>query len=519
MDETKDEITKRKKIRRTLLLKVNDELKEISESKPTLLINSKTIQEIEKVYNKNNILLSEKGTIYSNYVKTGIKIYPPSIKPFYKFKSVEKKIEKSKIKLEFVGPSYEDEIISPILNFIPKKKNLYYKQLSTLDKRYTKNNGSIQKFIENNLNTDDNSLSKEDQLNKSTKIENNNLLKLIAKILSLKDNENMEEIIKKNIKKLRKYCYRFRKKKKKNKRYKSQDSKIKNNNSISNINSNNNNNSNNLHVSTKKLNSKNNEKEKEYKNSHFKVVHKVSSKKQKNYLSLKSSKRASVKLKTLNEDDNQKLIIKLHKMKTKPIKTENDNINNNIKTINNNNTNENDETVPNISEIQKELMKSSINERPMKFLDMHNYLTNIDKSKIKNSRKANKKKIMIKKASLFQSKEIEKLRLALKKDKKDKIELHDNLLVFKSNKKVKKLETHKNEYKNRNRSFAHKVTKLKKPNISPKKSKKKLIESPMRKIDYYSNCNTYYYTNVFNLTQSTDDKNNKGNRNKSKNEI
>ena len=217
MDETKNEIAKRKKIRRTLLLKINDELKEISQSKPTLLINSKTIQKIEKVYNKNNILLSEKGTIYSNYVKTGIKIYPPSIKPFYKFKSVEKKIEKSKIKLEFVGPSYEDEIISPILNFIPKKKNLYYKQLSSLDKRYTKNNGSIQRFIENNLNHDDNSLSKEDLLNKSTKLENNNLLKLIAKILSLKDNENMEEIIKKNIKKLRKYCYRFRKKKGKTK--------------------------------------------------------------------------------------------------------------------------------------------------------------------------------------------------------------------------------------------------------------------------------------------------------------
>jgi hypothetical protein len=331
----------------------------------------------------------------------------------------------------------------------------------------------------------------------------------------------MEEIIKKNIKKLRKYCYRFRKKKRKNKRYKSQDSKIKNNNSINNINSNKKSNSNNLHVSSKRLNSKNNEKEKEkeYKNSHFKVVHKVSSKRQKNYLSLKTNKRASIKLKTLNEDESKNLIIKLHKMKNKPIKTENDNINNNIKTINNNNTNENDEPVPTIGEIKKELMRSSINERPIKFLDMHNYLTNIDKGKIKNSRKANKKRIMIKKASLFQTKEIEKLKLALKKDKKDKIELHDNLLVFKSNKKVKKLETHKHENKNRNRSFVHKVTKLKKPNISPKKSKKKLIESPMRKIDYYSNCNTYYYTNVFNLTQSTDDKNNKGNRNKSKNEI
>ena len=203
----------------------------------------------------------------------------------------------------------------------------------------------------------------------------------------------------------------------------------------------------------------------------------------------------------------------------KPIKTENDLMNNNVITINTNCNNDNEEAVPNIFDIKKELMRSSINERHTTLYDMHNYLTNVDKIKVKNSRKGNKKKIMIRKASLFQSKEIEKLKLAIRKDKKDKIELHDNLLVFKSNKKVKKLETHKNEYKNRNRSFAHKVTKLKKPNISPKKSKKKLIESPMRKIDYYSNCNTYYYTNVFNLTQSTDDKNNKGNRNKSKNEI
>jgi hypothetical protein len=520
MDETKDEIAKRKKIRRTLLLKINDELKEISQSKPTLLINSKTIQEIEKVYNKNNILLSEKGTIYSNYVKTGIKIYPPIIKPLNKFKSVEKKNEKSKIKLEIIGLSYDEEILSPILNFFPIKKNLYYKQLATLDKRYTKNNWSIQKFIDNNLNSDENSLTKDNQLNKSTKLENNNLLKLIAKILSLKDNENMEKIIKRNIKKLRKYCYRFRNKKRKNKRYKSQDSKIKINNSINNINSNNNSNSNNLHTSSRKINSRNNEKEKEYRNSHFKVVHKASSKKPKNYLSLKTNnKRSSIKLKTLNEDESKKLIIKLHKMKIKPIKIENDNMNNNIKTINYNNTNESDEPAPNICEIKKELMKSSINETSMKLLDMPNCFTNIDKVKIKNSKKANKKKIIIKKASLFQTKEIEKLKMALKKDKKDKIELHDNLLVFKSNKKLKKLETSKHENKNRNRSFAHKLTKIKKPNISSKKSKIKLIDSPVRKIDYYSNCNTYYYTNVFNLTQSTDDKNNKGNRNKSKNEI
>ncbi len=200
----------------------------------------------------------------------------------------------------------------------------------------------------------------------------------------------------------------------------------------------------------------------------------------------------------------------------KPIKTENDLMNNNVITINTNCNNDNEEAVPNIFDIKKELMRSSINERHTTLYDMHNYLTNVDKIKVKNSRKANKKKIMIRKASLFQSKEIEKLKLAVRKDKKDKIELHDNLLMFKSNKKLKKFEINKHENKYRNGSFAHKIKKL---NVSPKKSKKKLIESPEKKIDYYSNCNTYYCTNVFNLTQSADDKNNKMYRRRIKNEI
>ena len=507
MNEKVDEITKRKKIRKILLLKINDELKEISQSKPTLLINSKTIQEIEKIYNRNNILLCEKGIIYSNYIKTETKIYPPSIKPIIKFKSVDKKIDKNKIKLEINGQSYDEEVISPILNFIPKKKNLYSKK--AIEKRYTKNNGSIPKFIESNLNTD-NSLSKENLLNKSTKIENNNLHKLIEKILSLKDNENMEEIIKRNIKKLRKYCYRFRKKKKKNKKYKSQEHKTN-----TNINNNSNNkNNNNTHIISKRLNLNSKNNEKEYRNSHFKVVPKCSSKKQKNFCSL-NNKRTTLRLKTLNEDESKKLKIKLHKMKIiKPIITENDNINNS------NNINEIEESIPNINEIQKELMRSSINKMPTKLFDMHNCLTHLDKAKTKKIKKT-KKKIMIRNTSLIPEKEIEKLKLAIKKDKKDKIELHDNLLL-RSNKKVKKLElNNKPEVKNRNRnySFINKSSKLKKVNLSSKKTKVKLIESPLRKIDYYSNCNTYYYTNIFNATQSTNDKNKNIIKKKSKNEI
>ena len=88
MEETKDEeILKRKRIRKNLLLKVNDEIKEISDSKPTLLINSKTMDELGKVYNRSNILLIEKGIIYSNYIKDEIIIFPEKkITPVYREK-------------------------------------------------------------------------------------------------------------------------------------------------------------------------------------------------------------------------------------------------------------------------------------------------------------------------------------------------------------------------------------------------------------------------------------------------
>ena len=50
MEENKKEELKWKQVRKTLLLKVNDEIKKISDSKPALLINSKPIEELEKVY-------------------------------------------------------------------------------------------------------------------------------------------------------------------------------------------------------------------------------------------------------------------------------------------------------------------------------------------------------------------------------------------------------------------------------------------------------------------------------------
>ena len=284
MEEIKnEEILRRKRIRKTLLLKVNDEIKEISDSKPKLLINSKTIEELEKVYNRSNILLIEKGIIYSNYIKDEVKIYPnKKIIPIYREKSVKNKIEKTNNKLETNGPSYEEEVVSPIINFIPKKINLGIKNSTILEKRYTKNNGSIKKFIENNLNVENASLKKEDQLNKSFKIEKSNMNKLIEKILAIKNNENMESIIKSNIKKLRKYCYKFRIKKKK-KRNKSQDQKA----NINIISPNN--------RSIKKT-------DKERKSSPFKIIqHPLpSTKKQKKYTNLNIHKNLK-KLKILNK--------------------------------------------------------------------------------------------------------------------------------------------------------------------------------------------------------------------------
>ena len=165
MEEIKDENYKRRQVRKTLLLKVNEEIKEISDSKPTLLINSKTIQEIEKVYNRNNILLTEKGILYYNYIKTGMKIYPNNIIPINRVKSVKKKIENTNYILELNGQSYEEDVVSSIINYIPKKINLGSKKLEINAKRLTKNNGSIQKFIEDNLNKEKSNLN-EDQLNK-----------------------------------------------------------------------------------------------------------------------------------------------------------------------------------------------------------------------------------------------------------------------------------------------------------------------------------------------------------------
>lgn len=516
----KEEKLKWKQVRKTLLLKVNDEIKEISDSKPALLINSKTIEELEKEYIRSNILLSEKGIIYSNYVKTVMRIYPNrNITPMYREKSVNKKVEKTNHKLELNGPSYEDEVVSPVVNFIPKKINLGTKKTIILDKRYTKNNGSIQKFIENNLNAGKELITKEDQLNKSTEIEKRDINKLIEKILSIKNNENMESIIKANIKKLRKYCYKFRIKKKK-KRYKSKEPRVSH-----------------FYVGTSK-NLSIKKIDKERKSTPFKIVVHQSNKREKNNSSI-SNKRKMKKIKTLNEENGKKIINDLHDIKLpKPIKiiekiNTNKSANNNTKNsnyivkINNNdisNNNHEEEAVPDLHNIKKELMRSFIYERPTKFDIHHNNSKFGDKSdksdKIKKSNKNNKKnlkKMIMRNVSAFNPKDIEKIKFSVKKLKKGKLELDNNLNKNINNNSAHKNKARKSENKKVNNiniiinnSFNHRRSrhsKMKKVNESKMKSKKKLIESPNRKIDNYSNCNTNYNTNNnFTLTQSSNEK-------------
>jgi len=509
MEETKDEeILKRKRVRKNLLLKINDEIKEISDSKPTLLINSKTMDELGKVYNRSNILLIEKGIIYSNYIKDEIIIFPnQKITPIYREKSVKNKIEKTSYKLEVNGPSYEEEVASPVINFIPKKINLGAKRITIFDKRYTKNNGSILKFIEKD------SLEKEDQLNKSLRIEKSNMNKLIEKILIIKNNENMESIIKSNIKKLRKYCYKFRIKKKKRKN-KSQEQK-------SNLNS----------MSSKKLFTKKHDKER--KSTPFKIIPHPSNKRQKKFSNL-NIQRKFKKLKTLNEEDGKSAKIEKTKNKiSKQLKTS-ENINTNKSANNSNNShyiikvnNSEDEPAPDLHHIKRELMRSVINERPSKYNIHHNskFSDKNDKNKQKSNKKKNNfKKMIMRKVSAFNPKEIGRMKFSMKKIKRDKLDLEDNLNKNNSNNDSTNNSPHKSEKKKENHnmsiiinnSFNQRLSKIKKINEnSKKKSKKKILESPNRKNENYSNCNTNNNTNIFTLTQSSIEKNCKNSRKKS----
>jgi len=130
----------------------------------------------------------------------------------------------------------------------------------------------------------------------------------------------------------------------------------------------------------------------------------------------------------------------------------------------------------------------------------------------------------MRKVSAFNPKEIGRMKFSMKKIKRDKLDLEDNLNKNNSNNDSTNNSPHKSEKKKENHnmsiiinnSFNQRLSKIKKINEnSKKKSKKKILESPNRKNENYSNCNTNNNTNIFTLTQSSIEKNCKNSRKKS----
>lgn len=221
----KNDILKVKKIRKILLLRINDELKDIFKYKSNIKINSKTISEINKLYTLKDVQLFEKPVVYSHYVKTEETVVPQSkskeklniriSRSVNKIKSRQRYKSRSNInnkKKAQEKPSFEEDSVSPLNSFFPKKIELRRKKRS-------KNKGSIPNIHHKIIKLEERE-SKPPVLSCSTRMNKNdlNLNRLIGRIAILKDNRMNENIIKDNIKKLRKLCYQLRKKKKKPKK-------------------------------------------------------------------------------------------------------------------------------------------------------------------------------------------------------------------------------------------------------------------------------------------------------------
>jgi hypothetical protein len=88
MDERKGEpeILKAKKLRRTLLLITDKELKSNTKRDLNFKINTKTIQELSQAYNSYSILLSETSSIYSNFVQLRENMFPLSDNEIMEYK-------------------------------------------------------------------------------------------------------------------------------------------------------------------------------------------------------------------------------------------------------------------------------------------------------------------------------------------------------------------------------------------------------------------------------------------------
>lgn len=541
IEENDNELKKRKKIRKLLLISVNNELKEIVKNNPTFRINSRTVEEINKIYNQYDILLHEKSTIYTNYIKTEETMITKSTfisknispKTISKSENKVKKTQKSKKKsmrkstnryenrisqIEINSPN--EDTPSPMISFLPKKIELGQQKLIN-NKKKLRNNQSIN-ILPEKLNSEN--------LNKSTKLGgNHHLLKLIEKITIIKNNENTENIIKANIKKLRNYCYKLRKRRKRmpknsltikeihpkkskeydkplkeivRKRNSITHDKLMNDKLLSNIrqkieeektlNMTNN--------MTNRINEENNPTcpfsrspidMKKKPNNFLKLnqnklsISYVSSKNNSKFFGTNKDKDRK---NSYNESAGKKYIVKLHKKKNKK----------QAKAY----LNEKTEEVPYLNLIGKESMKSTISKNPL-------HLEDFDSNKNKyNKFGMNKKKKEIDNKGLKVFKSINIF------NKKDKIELHDNLFKIKSNKKIKRnlleLKNEKNNGENRQ------VKKLSIALEGKKKLKRKYIESPTRKIHRCSNLTNYNNVEDKLHNPAFNDKSNKNSTKKNK---
>ena len=168
---------------------------------------------MNKRYDLYNTLLSEKSKIYFNYVKTEEKIFPANLKTVKtnRIVSPKKKMEKP-VKILNITTTIEDDYSNSPINFCPKKIDLGIKKIN-LPLRRSKNFTKLPKFFDN-LHLDNTSRNKE-EINRSTEVVKRGLYKLVDKIINIKMSEDIEDIVKKNILKLRKYCNELKKKKKK----------------------------------------------------------------------------------------------------------------------------------------------------------------------------------------------------------------------------------------------------------------------------------------------------------------
>ena len=200
---------KGKKIRRILLLKIDQELK--SGINKNIMINSQNICELNKSYNSYKILLSVNTEVYSNYVEFFETNSFPNRKKQIKLPKHDS--PKKKLKLEQTAQSLNSSFDSnsPVPDFIPNKIDLGHK-------KFTKRTAIIliketPKFFEEADNQQNK--TKDDEKTKSTKV-NKGINKVINKnnIKKINSEDEDDDNRTKFMKKLRKYCYKLIKRKK-----------------------------------------------------------------------------------------------------------------------------------------------------------------------------------------------------------------------------------------------------------------------------------------------------------------